>query len=883
MSPAAMLKTGALPLGRALPEEGRTRRVDLWIPLPYRRQHIWILGVTGVGKTSGIIKRWLATDAALDGVHAPVTMSTVAVDVKDPDLWEFAAPIAMHYDRRVIRWSPMSPHSVGHNFLDYVHTVGDTVDMAETILSNDTEYNRKDPFWRQTELNMLATTIQLVCEEPAERLMGDLLREKMQNVLGVVPPPRSLAFILGLSHLHPSEFMAYIERVDGTRSVWRDRYSKVFQARDDKTVGAWQGLQNVLIIFRDPDVIAATSRSDFPLSVVARQPTTLIIGLPRKPGSRRRVLTALFLRQLLQVFDDIAREREPQQLPVPVTILLDELGVLGLIPTFQDFVATYRDMGVSFVIATQDRAQMIDVYGESKADTIVANLHTRVVFGRDLRPEQAEEICRALGEKIVPEPGVQYEHKSPLTVMRRGTRIVYQVRQLLQPNELRALPEFRAVAILPGDIKTHVELPPVHADPAYQGTPRKVSFIEALRHDIRMDRVLGRLTATPHLTCAPALPPRKDVPASYPEVLQPLWTPDNSPERAQPAAQDSSRVVDDPFGDPEPGRKPVPSSGVDSETGGAGRLPSVEPTAPGAATALLPVRGVEHTAVGGPAIPAPPAPASVSSRLGARPHLPAEGSSVSSFLLEVVYGSLRDERLPPGSPRGWMLAENRGEFLVPWGFLRDWAFRTRRRFVDLEAAWTRAGVVRGRASVAVNGRSITCLLFSETVGSHLSPELPGAFAQLFSPIPATEVRLSTARGRKDGGPELTGGEGTVRSAVDLPSPPRLIEFLRELDRAGSHFIGHPARNEQPPVHGRWRANSKDGGLLLLVERNAVQALFKSVGVAEPADVLTHWKQAGVLYLGGQVRSEFYTRRTHREGNEFLALRWDRIRQHLPQQ
>src|SRR5207249_6277858 len=105
-------------------------------------------------------------------------------------------------------------------------------------------------------------------------------------------------------------------------------------------------------IFRDPDVIAATSRSDFHLSVVARQPTTLVIGLPRKPGSRRQVLTALFLRQLLQTLDDIVREREGGQLPVPVTFLLDELGVLGLIPTFQDFVATYRDMGVSFVIAT---------------------------------------------------------------------------------------------------------------------------------------------------------------------------------------------------------------------------------------------------------------------------------------------------------------------------------------------------------------------------------------------------------------------------------------------------------------------------------------------------------------------------------------------------
>src|SRR5437899_2467433 len=283
-SPEAMLRSGALPLGRTVPKGGRGRSADVWIPLEYRRQHIWVLGVTGVGKTSGIIKRWLASDAALDGVQSPVKMSTVAVDVKDPDLWEFAAPIAMRCDRRVIRWSPMSADSMGHNFLDYVQTVGDTVEMAETVLSNDTEYNRKDPFWRQTELNMLATTIQLVCEEPAGRLTPGLLREKLQNILGVVPPPRSLAFILGLTHRPPSECMAYIERVDGTRTVWRDRYSKVFQARDDKTIGAWQGLQNVLVIFRDPDVIATTSRSDFHLSVVARQPTTLVLGLPPKPG-----------------------------------------------------------------------------------------------------------------------------------------------------------------------------------------------------------------------------------------------------------------------------------------------------------------------------------------------------------------------------------------------------------------------------------------------------------------------------------------------------------------------------------------------------------------------------------------------------------------------
>src|SRR3989441_2295892 len=652
-SPEAMLRSGALPLGRTVSEDGRSRSADLWIPLPYRRQHIWVLGVTGVGKTSGIIKRWLASDALLDGVHAPVKMSTVAVDVKDPDLWEFAAPVAMRYDRRVIRWSPLSPDSMGHNFLDYVHTVGDTVDMAETILSNDTEYNRKDPFWRQTELNMLATTLQLVCEEPADRLMPDLLREKLQNILGVVPPPRSLAFILGLSHLHPSEFMAYIERVDGHRSIWRDRFSKVFQARDDKTIGAWQGLQNVLVIFRDPDVIAATSRSDFHLPVVARQPTTLVIGLPRKPGSRRQVLTALFLRQLLQTLDDIAREREGGQLPVPVTFLLDELGVLGLIPTFQDFVATYRDMGVSFVIATQDRAQLIDVYGEEKADTIIANLHTRIVFGRDLRPEQAEEICRALGETIVPEPGLHYEHKSPLSVVRRGTRMTYQVRRLLEPNELRALPEFRVVAVLPGDVKAQVELSPVHTDPAYRGTARKVGTFEALRHDIEMDRVLGRLTAAPRITHAESNPPPREAPPPIPETLQRLRIPEGAPLHAVPEQQTgspgSSSATAESLDDPQRFSEPAPTA-APSAPPSAGKVEAVAslgPSGTGSGEGAEPPEKAEHQTSGATATSAPSSEESTFSPVIAMEQREAIGVPLAGFIGEVLHGSLRDERLAP--------------------------------------------------------------------------------------------------------------------------------------------------------------------------------------------------------------------------------------------
>ncbi len=875
-----MLKAGALPLGRTVPDDSRGRSVDLWLPLAYRRQHVWVLGVTGVGKTSAIIKRWLASDAMLDGIHAPVKMSTVAVDVKDPDLWEFAARIALRYQRRIIRWAPMSPDSMGHNFLDYVHTVGDTLAMAETILSNDPEYNRKDPFWRQTELNMLSTTIQLVCEEPPQRLMDDLLREKMANVLGVVPPPRSLAFILGLSHLHPSEFVAYIERVDGHRSLWRDRYSKVFHGRDDRTIGTWQGLQNVLVIFRDPDVIAATSRSDFHLSVIARQPTTLIIGLPRAPGSRRQVLTALFLRQLLQTLAEDARGREPQALAVPVTLLLDELGVVGLIPTFQDFIATYRDLGVSFVIATQDRAQLVDIYGEEKADAIIANLHTRIIFGRDLRPEQAEEICRALGETIVPEPGVHYEHANPLKVARRGTRVTYQVRRLLEPNELRALPEFRAVAVLPGDVKAHVELLPVHTDWTYKDHAGKVSTLEALRHDIRMDRLLGRLTAAPQITGAAAAP--ELVPIPTPEMSQRLGAPHEAgrhTEAGQQESPDGTSTVGELSESGLSGAQmvaPVPDVSV-ADAFSRIHQPAKAPQGKGVSSETKgqsAADGARSPATGSAAV-APLGTAAESSQ--------GIGAPLVSFVTEVLHGLLRDERLASGSARGWVFEEKRGEFLVPWGFLRDWAFKTHRRFTDLEASWLREGLLRGHASLTAQGRAITCLIFTKTAALQLPAELQQTLAQMFAKVSATAVRLSTTRIAKGWGPDLvvsaSNGE-TDGHAQGHPAKRGLVEFVHALEQAGIHFIGHAARDQDAPVYGRWRATAKDGSGLLLVERNAAKAIFESVGVSDPSWVLGSWKQASILYLVGEVRAAFYIRRTYPEGREFLALRWSAIQQFI---
>src|SRR5437667_2321104 len=106
----------------------------------------------------------------------------------------------------------------------------------------------------------------------------------------------------------------------------------------------------------------------------------------------------------------------------------------------------------------------------------------------------------------------------------------------------------------------------------------------------------------------------------------------------------------------------------------------------------------------------------------------------------------------------------------------------------MEAAWTRDGMVRGRASVTVNGRSITCLLFSKIAALRLPGELQRLVAQSFVKVLPTEVRPSTARAVKDWGPDLpTGGkgDGAAQGAGGVP-PPRFIEFMQALEHAGMH-------------------------------------------------------------------------------------------------
>jgi len=863
-SPDARPEVGAMPMGRTLPHPGAPGSLDLTLPFAQRFQHVWVLGVTGAGKTSSGFKRWLAADAMLDGAGGAAVMSSVVVDVKHPDIFTSIAPIALQRRRRLYVWAPFddSGTTMAINFLDYVPYPMDPQTAASLILSNMPDYARRDPFWRGVERQLLTLLIQMVIEEPAEAFASDALEGKVRHLLELreadaLPPPRSLAFVLALSYLSVDEFIKLFDMwAEPSKSKWRDRFATIQSAEERTVVGGMLGIQQALSVFAERSVILSTSYSNFRLETLAFQPTTLIIGLPTQPRPNRQVLTALFLRQLLDVLGRLGEQRRPEGLEVPVSLYLDEIGTLGYIGNLPDYVATYRDIRVSFVLATQDTQQLVGLFGQEQAEVLIANLHTRVVFGYDLRPDQATRISQDLGERTVVEPAAHYLG-GPLSQRRSGTRLVYQVRPLVSPDELRSMQPFQAIVVLPGNRKVRVYMEPVHQDTKIPPPlERPLPWPHLYKHNALLDDVLG---PAPHMDTAAAFLQR---PAPPPIQLLADTGPDgtgaadgadasqaSTPQPTHLAGESSADVPAQPAEAQISGAKPghaIPS--------GDGR----EPQSPPAQTASPKSTGDNQSDL-------------------------SEGNLVG-FFRALLDGKLRDDRVADGAV-GFVYADRRGEALVPWGYFMDFGRKAQLRFVLLNSQWVAEKLVGPRVTVMHNGRAVTCMTFTRQACRMLPEPLQQDVARKFRKVNPQAVRASAQQATSatpDGKPARTATEappfggredGTGRD-LDAASLPFLAECLELLCAQAARFAGHPDYKEEHSPLGRWRHTARDGEELLLVRREVLEERIAQLG-GRPETVFAVWKGAWVLRPGEGDRLGY--RLGSGDSRSLLAFRWSKLR------
>ena len=386
-----------------------------------RFKHTFILGSTGAGKTSRVIRPMIAT-AALEG------RSSVVWDLKYPDPALLSClEIYRQMGYRVMAYLPYEPNSPRIPLLRGAQDPNIARALAEVIIPVK-EKESSSTYYVNIERQLLATLIYIEAQEGGN--LGEIARQCQR----------------GFKNLRQH---IYSKAQDVAETL-----GFFFDLADNMKSSMTAGLAGLLSPFNDPLLARSTSfgpivegqrQEELDLSILAKEPSLWYLGIPQRyiMGGAGQIFLQLLKRYLDRTLLEES-ERNGGPLRVPVEIYLDEFTNLGFLPYMPDVLSTMRSRRVSYTLALQSFAQGLERYEKEALESILGNCNTWILFGYGLSDIDAERISKALGKSTVYDIGHSITTPHMLDFQRspsysQSSRLVESM--LLSPEELRGLPE----------------------------------------------------------------------------------------------------------------------------------------------------------------------------------------------------------------------------------------------------------------------------------------------------------------------------------------------------------------------------------------------------------------------------------------------------------
>jgi len=431
-------------------KEGRVLRY----PRDLRFRHTLIVGSTGAGKTSRLIRPMLAY-TALEG------RSAVIFDLKYPDTTLLSmVQYAESKGLKVMLYLPYDPRSPRLPLLRGAEDPEIARALAEVVIpvrekAGVTTYyeniERELVFWL-IHLEAMGKGslghIRYRCQLGAKSLR-DYIKQNAEDA------EKALGFFFGLSE------------------------------RDQASIVA--GLVGKLGVFGDELLDRATSYGDNELDLrqIAREPTVFYLGIPQDKLQDRG--GQLFLQLLKRYLDSVLIEesKERGRVKVPVEVYLDEFTNLGYLPRMSDNLSTMRSRGVAYILALQSLSQGLERYEEEELESIMANCNTWIILP-GLGDKDSERFSEAIGygSMYLKTEGEQEPHwldtARPWGSFSRNYRL--QRVPLISPEELRALPEGQVVLRFSSGDPLIAEAPRI--DEAASGKPRTPKELRRVAQEV---------------------------------------------------------------------------------------------------------------------------------------------------------------------------------------------------------------------------------------------------------------------------------------------------------------------------------------------------------------------------------------------------------------
>lgn len=384
-------------------------------------EHVIVEAPTRSGKGVGIVIPNLLT---WEG-------SIVVLDVKREN-YEATAGFRAHYGQDVFLFNPTDREgrTARYNPLSYI----DRADADDVII----------------ELQKIATML-FVAPEHGEAFWANGARTGFTGVGAYLAETTTHPLTLGEIYRHMTDgdvrdFFKHelanpaLALSTGCRTALADFAG----GSDNSFADIKKTITNVLGLWLNPVVDAATSVSDFDLRDLRKRHMSIYLGVSPDELDRIAPLYNLLFQQLI---DLNVRDLPDETTPVPVLVILDEFARLGrasVIASAFSYVAGY---GIRLLPVIQSRSQLRGVYGEHVADEIVANCGVEVAFTpKELR------VANDLSERIgyVGQDSVTKSLTINGLLANRSKSITEQRRALLLPQELMQLPPEKLILLRGG-------------------------------------------------------------------------------------------------------------------------------------------------------------------------------------------------------------------------------------------------------------------------------------------------------------------------------------------------------------------------------------------------------------------------------------------------
>lgn len=249
------------------------------------------------------------------------------------------------------------------------------------------ENKATDPFWNQSASKFSSGLINGLIEKgkPEEIHMNSVaaMMDASNQRYGTTMLIKEFANTLEADSIAKRDLAAYNAAATETRSsihaVAANGLSAVFNS---------EGLMNLLC----HDTLDLYNFD-------VESPFILYITLPE--DGVYDALAGIMVSQLTDHFIRLAEDKYDGKLPIRINVILEELGAIGRsIPNLDKLVTNSRSRNIRMTLCLQSDEQLVDLYGESKAETIKSCVGITVAFATN-NWHTLQELSQRCGEREV--------------------------------------------------------------------------------------------------------------------------------------------------------------------------------------------------------------------------------------------------------------------------------------------------------------------------------------------------------------------------------------------------------------------------------------------------------------------------------------------------